>query len=123
MPERTARPPSQRPSAEQPRHEQAAEDGDARALRQWLRRKGVSERKTTEVLHRSGCRTPEQLALYLRFQLPPLEFANDGSIADHMHTLFGVGARRGRAMISELRVAGARCASCLRGTARRRVCL
>lgn len=82
-------------------------DGDASALRAWLRRQGVSAKRAAEVLHRSGCQTAEQLALYLRFQLPPLEFANGASVARHMRELFGVGASRGRAMIKELGVAGA----------------
>lgn len=81
-------------------------------LQQWLRGHGVSARKTTEVLHKSGCRDTDGLALYLRFQLPPLEYAQPESIDQHMHKLFGVGSRRGRKMVRELNVQGARLFAC-----------
>jgi hypothetical protein len=80
---------------------------DTQDLRRWLARHRVSDTKVAELLLKSGCSDIQGLALYLRFQLPPLDYANYDSVADHMKTLFGVGSRTGWRMVHELRVAGA----------------
>lgn len=54
--------------------------GSSRGLAAWLRACGVSDVRIGKLLLRSGCTTPEELRLFLRLQLPPLQFASAASV-------------------------------------------
>jgi hypothetical protein len=80
--------------------------GGARAdLEAWLARKGVRATKVREVMHISGCMDLD--SLWLRVQLPPLAYANDDAVVQHMWELFGVRKKVAWQIIDELDVSGA----------------
>eukprot|EP00892_Ulva_mutabilis_P006100 jgi/Ulvmu1/3862/UM018_0081.1 len=68
----------------------------------WLRERGVSKGKAREFLRRSGCTSVDGVALYLRFQLPPLQFANVDCINEDMNELMGVTHGKARRIIQDL---------------------
>lgn len=68
----------------------------------WLRARGVSKGGARSFLRRSGCTTVDNVALYLRFQLPPLQFANTDCVNRDMWDLLGVTAGNARRIISDL---------------------
>lgn len=68
----------------------------------WLRERGVSKRKARDFLRRSGCITVDNVALYLRFQLPPLQFANIDCVNRDMWSLLGVSGKNARRIIVDL---------------------
>ena len=73
----------------------------------WLRSRGVSKRAARDFLHRSGCITVDNVALYLRFQLPPLQYANVDSIQRDMWDLLGVTGSKARRIITDLDIVSA----------------
>ena len=74
------------------------------ALLKWLGNHGVGKRKARQFLIRSGCDSLESMAIFLRFQLPPLEYANEDCVNIDMHTMFGVNPRNARRIITDLDV-------------------
>ena len=74
------------------------------ALLKWLGNHGVGKRKARQFLIRSGCDSLESMAIFLRFQLPPLECANEDCVNIDMHTMFGVNPRNARRIITDLDV-------------------
>ena len=73
----------------------------------WLRERGVSKRKARDFLQRSGAVTVDNLALYLRFQLPPLQFANIDCVNRDMWYLLGVTGKAARRIIVDLDILSA----------------
>lgn len=67
---------------------------------------GVSERKAAGFLARARCTTTDEVALFLRMQLPPLRFANAHAVDTEMRTLLGVTGERARALLQKLDVLG-----------------
>lgn len=80
---------------------------DPAPLVAFLRKQRISKRKIAVVLDLSGCTSKRGFALFLRLHLPPLAFANQSSVHEHMHRLLGVEGRKANRLIEELRVAGA----------------
>lgn len=74
------------------------------ALLKWLGNHGVGKRKARQFLIRSGCDSLESMAIFLRFQLPPLEFANEDCVNVDMHNMFGVNPRNAKRIIVDLDV-------------------
>lgn len=72
----------------------------------WLCERGVAESRARDFLRRSGCVTVADVALYLRLQLPPLQFANGDGINDEMRVQLGVAGRAAQRIISDLNIAG-----------------
>jgi hypothetical protein len=68
---------------------------------------GVSQRKATVFLERVRCVTEKELSLFLRFQLPPLEYANDDAVNRDMSALLGVCGRKALRLLQHLDVFGA----------------
>lgn len=64
----------------------------------------MGKRKARHFLIQSGCDSLDSMALYLRFQLPPLQFANEDCVNIDMHKMFGVTARNSRRIIVDLDV-------------------
>lgn len=91
--------------------DETAERARASELMAWLRGHRLSQARATKLVQRSGCTSMDALALYLRFELPPLEYANKEAVAEEMREIFGVGMKRGFRMIEELGVRGAACES------------
>lgn len=52
--------------------------------------RGVPRSKANAFLKNSRCRNKLDLAVYLRFQLPPFEFGNAASIEEEVEQLFGI---------------------------------
>jgi hypothetical protein len=77
------------------------------ALLKWLAARGTPKRKARQFLMKSGCDSLESMALYLRFQLPPLQYANEDCVNAEMMELFGVGPKNARRIIVDLDVASA----------------
>ena len=75
----------------------------------WLRAHGVAASKARTFMRSSGCKSIDNIALYLRFQLPPLQFANDDGIDDEMRVQLGVTGRAAHRIISDLNIASAPC--------------
>lgn len=73
----------------------------------WLRARGVAAAKARTFMSSSGCKSIDNIALYLRFQLPPLQFANDDGIDDEMRVQLGVTGRAAHRIISDLNIASA----------------
>jgi hypothetical protein len=76
------------------------------ALHTWLAQHGVRKHKSKLFLAASGCRTVKDLALYLRFQLPPLRLADRASIATELHELLGVGSHSAHRIVADLNITG-----------------
>ena len=72
----------------------------------WLQERGVRPHNAATFLRRSGCVTVADVALYLRLQLPPLQFANGDGINDEMRVQLGVAGRAAQRIISDLNIAG-----------------
>ena len=83
-------------------------------LRAWLKGHHVSSAKIDACLERSGIVNLKQLALYLRLQLPPLDYANEASLREHMRNEFGVWNWRADKMIKGLDIASALPLLCVR---------
>lgn len=73
----------------------------------WLTRRGVSRSRARKLLLSTGCESTESLAVYLRFQLPPLWDANEDCINTDMREMFGVNAANARRIIQGLDVMSA----------------
>ena len=85
---------------------ESQEQQDAEELMAWLALQGLTPRQATQLISTSGVHSLHGLALFFRFELPPLWLANTESVRDHMRTLCGVGGQRALRMLSELGVAG-----------------
>ena len=68
----------------------------------WLQERGVRPHNAATFLRRSGCRTIADLAIFLRFQLPPPEYASSECIHTEMHELLGVPPSAAQRIISGL---------------------
>ena len=83
-------------------------DADARfklmktAALPWLLERSVSKGKAHEFIGRSGSATAADVALFLRFQLPPLQFANRDSISRAMRSLLGTSGATSRGILRDL---------------------
>jgi hypothetical protein len=72
----------------------------------WLAKHGVRKQRASSFLAVSGCRSVENVALFLRFQLPPLRLANRASIASELRDLLGVGPRLAHRIVADLSISG-----------------
>ena len=68
----------------------------------WLQEHDVRPHNAAAFLRRSDCRTVADLAVFLRFQLPPREFASSECIHTEMHELLGVPGSVAQRIISDL---------------------
>lgn len=68
----------------------------------WLMERGVAAAHAAAFRHRSGCDTVSDVALFLRFQLPPLEYANADCIHNDMLELLGVPPSTAQRIVSDL---------------------
>eukprot|EP00892_Ulva_mutabilis_P012255 jgi/Ulvmu1/9401/UM051_0029.1 len=82
-------------------------DGDTRDVGTWLAKRGVSKKNIEKFLDESGCTTLDNMALYLRLQLSPLDLANTDCVNIEMAEIMGVTGKRARAIIKDLNVFGA----------------
>lgn len=57
-------------------------------------------------MYRTGCTSLHSIAVYLRFQLPPLHLANWDGIMHEMDMLMGASSKAARRIIGELDVEG-----------------
>ena len=55
---------------------------------------------------RTGCRSLYSIAVYLRFQLPPMHLANWDCVEKEMQHVLGITGRHARRLIADLNVAG-----------------
>lgn len=85
---------------------ESQEQRDAEELMAWLALQGLTPQQATRLLSTSGVHSLHGLALFFRFELPPLWLANTESVRDHMRVLCGIGGQRALRMLSELGVAG-----------------
>ena len=74
------------------------------AVLKWLTERGVTWERARKFAYLTGCDSIESLAVYLRFQLPPLWDANEDSINIDMREMFGVNAVNTRRIIQGLDV-------------------
>jgi hypothetical protein len=72
----------------------------------WLKERGVRQRAAERLLQESGCQTIQDLAVFLRVKLAPLNYANVDSINDEMRDLLGVSGARAFKIIKDINVAG-----------------
>lgn len=56
---------------------------------------------------RTGCDSLHSIAVYLRFQLPPMHLANWDCVSKEMQSLMGVSGKRAKQVIEDLNVNGA----------------
>ena len=78
----------------------------------WLTQHGVSKRKAEQFLDRAPCRSLRTLAVYLRLQVPPLEYANTDSINTEMLALLGLRGKGARSLLNEAGLQGAAAKRC-----------
>jgi hypothetical protein len=79
-------------------------EGQKRAFRSWLTDRGVSSKWAKTFIDKTKCDCPEEAAIYLRFQLPPLHLANNDSVNRDMKKLLGCNAKVALRVISDLDV-------------------
>ena len=85
-----------------------------RAVKRWLCDRGVSASKADTFMSTAQCQSLSALALYLRFQLPPLDPQNWPAIGSEVSKLLGIRQRKLQAaMITRLRVKGTSSTSAL----------
>lgn len=58
---------------------------------------------------RTGCDSLHSIAVWLRFQLPPLHLANTDCVMLEMHEQLGVKGKAATSIIEDLNVVGAPC--------------
>lgn len=85
----------------------ARKNSDTRDVVAWLARRGVSKKNIQKFLDTSGCKTVDNVALYLRLQLSPLDLANTDCVNLEMADIMGVTGKRARNIIKDLNVFGA----------------
>lgn len=78
-----------------------ADDPD---LWHWLVTRGVAARAAHRFVQVTRCETLHDAALYLRFELAPLQLANSDSVNGDMRGLLGCGAHVARRVICDLDV-------------------
>ena len=69
---------------------------------------GVSKRCAARFLARARCISAREVALFLRLQLPPLQFANAPAVDAEMQDLLGITGKRARQLLQDFGVPGAR---------------
>lgn len=73
----------------------------------WLKERGVKQRAAEAFLRESGCETVQDLAVYLRVKLAPLDYANVDSINWEMRDMLGVNGSQAFQIISDIDVPSA----------------
>jgi hypothetical protein len=79
---------------------------DLTELHAWLYEHGVSKHMTQKIVDESGCTAINSFAMYLRFQLPPIQLANRDSISSELRALLGVRPYRAHQIVADLKING-----------------
>jgi hypothetical protein len=71
----------------------------------WLRERGVRQKAAEKFLQESGCETIQDLAVFLRVKLAPLDYANVDSVNAEMRDILGVNGSRAFRIIKDIDLA------------------
>jgi hypothetical protein len=73
----------------------------------WLRERGVRQKAAERFLQESGCETIQDLAVFLRVKLAPLDYANVDSVNAEMRDILGVNGSQAYRIIKDIDLASA----------------
>ena len=92
------------PTSARPLNTREPPKAEQTELFKWLVARGVAKRAARRFMEATRCETLHDAALYLRFELAPLQLANSDSVQADMRRLLGCGPRVARRVIADLDV-------------------